>query len=464
MRTLKRLGGALITLLALTVMLTGTALAAEPAPQGIGVQLNGESLTFGKAAPEITGSRTFVPFRAVLEALGAEVGYDAQTRTVSAQRDGVTITMVPGQKEMNVTENGQTRTVEMSAAPYIKASNGRTYVPIRYAAEALGCNVGWDASTRTVIIVDVDALFGDATFDLMDNFAAYCEKHRTSENMAVTGTLALDVTDKSGGMLPKPVSAKGSIDGVTGDKGLQMDWKLKLSGLSELPADFSDDPLEQLMMQQMLAALSDLKGEVRMDLEAGMVYLSAPAALTGTAGDTWYSLDFGAYQAELLGALDMAGLSQLKEAGIREVLTAVIQAMPLDDSQTSYEVLSQVVSIYVDMLSDQAFVQEGNTYVRPGTPEMPMSITLTKRGSDIVAVDISMDIDHSAFYGTSAPSEKMSIKMTEHAAPDKVTANISMTMEDSEISMKLSVDMTCIPTRKAPVVTPPNGAEIIPMA
>lgn len=460
MRTLKRLGGVLIALVALTVMLTGTALAAEPAAQGIGVQLNGESLTFKKAAPEIVGSRTFVPFRAVMEAMGAEVGYDAQTRTVSAQRDGITITMVPGQKEMTVTENGQTRTVTMKAAPYIKASNGRTYAPIRYAAEALGCNVGWDARTRTVIIVDVDTLFGDATFDLMDNFSAYCKKQQKSQNMTMTGALALDVEDKSGEVLPKPVSAKGSVDGIVGDKGIQMNWNLKLSGLSDLLADLSNDPLEQMVMQQMITALSDLKGEVRMDLETGMAYLSAPAVLVGAEQDAWYSLDIGAYQAELLGALDMAQLTQLKEAGIREVLTAVIQAMPLDDSEYSYQVISQAVKAYVDMLSDQAFTKSGNTYKAKMLAEDfgNLEITLTQRGQDIVAVDIVMT--------ASAEEEgsKLSMKMTEHAAPDKVTANISMTMEDSEISMKLSMDMTCLPTQKAPVVTPPSGVEITPIA
>lgn len=464
MKHWKRFGAMLIAAVVLTMALTGTALAAEPAPQGIGVQLNGESLKFTKAVPEITGSRTFVPFRAVLEAMGAEVGYDAQSRTVSATRDGVTITMVPGQKEMNVTENGQTRTVKMNAAPYIKASNGRTYVPIRYAAEAFGCNVGWDPLTRTVIIVDVDALLGDATFELMDNFAAYCKKHQTSENMAVTGTLTVDMADKSGEMLTSPISVKGSIDGIVGEKGVQIDWAVKLSGLSELVADSGASSMEQILMQQMLAALSDLKGEVRMDLEAGMAYLTLPAAITGGADGTWYSMDFGAYQAELLGALDMTKLTQLEGAGIRDVLAAVIQAMPLDDSEYSYAGVAEVVKVYVDMLSDQAFVQEGNTYVKPGTPEMPINIILTKRGGDIVSADITMDVTSSTFDSSLTPSERMSIKMTEHAAPDKVTANISMTVEDSEMSMKLSVDMTCLPTRKVPVVTPPSGAEIVPIA
>lgn len=457
MKAWKRLSGALITLLVLTVMLTGTALAAEPGD--VSVQLNGKALAFTDAAPEITNGRTFLPFRAVLEAIGAEVGYDAQTSTVSAKRDGVDLSMVLGQNTAAVVEDGQTRTVEMDVTPYVK--NGRTYVPVRFVAESFGCSVGWDSNTKTVIVVDVDTLLGDATFELMDNFAACCARQEKNQNMAMTGALALDIKDKSGEFLPVPVSAKGSIDGLAGDKGLQMNWNLKLSGLSELAAAGGGlSPLEQVLLEQMLATLSDLKGEVRMDVESGMLYLTMPAELTGTAKDTWYSVDFAAYQAQLLGALDMTQLTQLKEdATIREALTAVIQAMPLNDSEYSYAGVAGVTEIYVDMLSDQAFTQKGNTYVAQMQLEDvgDMTVTLTKRGDDIVSADIKMTC------AVEEDGTKMTMTMTEHAAPDKVTVDMDMAMEDSSASVKLTLDLSCVPTTKSPVTTLPAGVQAVPM-
>lgn len=456
MKAWKRLSGALITLLVLTVMLTGTALAAEPGD--VSVQLNGKALAFTDAAPEITNGRTFLPFRAVLEAIGAEVGYDAQTSTVSAKRDGVDLSMVLGQNTAAVVEDGQTRTVEMDVTPYVK--NGRTYVPVRFVAESFGCSVGWDSNTKTVIVVDVDTLLGDATFELMDNFAAYCAKQEKNRNMAMTGTLALDAADKSGQFLPKPIRAKGSIDGITSDKGLQMNWRLELSGLDGLAAGGAGSPMEQMLIQQMLATLSDLKGEVRMDVESGMLYLTMPAELTGTAKDTWYSVDFAAYQAQLLGALDMTQLTQLKEdATIREALTAVIQAMPLNDSEYSYAGVAGVTEIYVDMLSDQAFTQKGNTYVAQMQLEDvgDMTVTLTKRGDDIVSADIKMTC------AVEEDGTKMTMTMTEHAAPDKVTVDMDMAMEDSSASVKLTLDLSCVPTTKSPVTTLPAGVQAVPM-
>ena len=40
----------------------------------------------------------------------------------------------------------------MDTAAFIDATEGRTYVPIRYLAEALGYNVGWDETTQTVTL------------------------------------------------------------------------------------------------------------------------------------------------------------------------------------------------------------------------------------------------------------------------------------------------------------------------
>lgn len=455
MKALKRLGAALVTMLTLILVLTGTAMAAEA--DGISVQLNGAPVAFTDAAPEITSERTFLPFRAVLEALGAEVGYDAETSTVSAKRDGVDLSMVLGQNTASITENGQTRTVEMDVTPYVK--NGRTYVPVRFVAETFGCNVGWDGDAKTVIIADVDALLGGATFDLMDNFAAYCEKQQASQNMTMTGSLTLDVTDKTGEMLSKPVSAKGSIDGVTSNTKAQLNWNLNLAGLSDMLADSAGSPLEQAAMQGIIAALSDLKGEVRMDLESGMVYVSLPGELTGGSGDTWYSLDLNAYQAELLSGLNMTQLTQLKEAGIRDMLAAIIRSMPLNDGETSYAAVAEVTKLYVDMLSDQAFTQKGNTYVAEMKvmDVMDMTVTLTKRRNDIVAADIK------ASGSANEGGERVTFTMDEHAAPDRVTVDMEMTMDISGMSMKVGLDMNCVPTSKTPVATLPAGVQAIPM-
>ena len=152
---------------ALTVLSTGaSALAAEAAPiaeapvSTIAVQLDGQALTFTDAVPQVKEERTFLPFRAVFEAMGAEVSYDAETNQVSATRDGTTVTMTLGSTEAAVTTGDVTTTLTMDVAPY--AAENRTYVPVRFAAQAFGCAVGWDQDDSTVILVDTQKLLQDA--------------------------------------------------------------------------------------------------------------------------------------------------------------------------------------------------------------------------------------------------------------------------------------------------------------
>ena len=125
---------------------TGTsALAAESVPAsapstGISVQLDGRNLSFPDAAPEARDGRTFLPVRTVFEAMGAEVSYSPAAQTITAVRDGTTVTMALGGTTATVERSGVTTHIPMDAAPY--AHDNRTYVPVRFAAQAFGCAVG----------------------------------------------------------------------------------------------------------------------------------------------------------------------------------------------------------------------------------------------------------------------------------------------------------------------------------
>ncbi|MEW6226593.1 MAG: stalk domain-containing protein [Bacillota bacterium] len=127
--------------LALAVLILG-ALPASAAPR---VLLDGAQLSFD-VPPVIEQGRTLVPMRAIFEALGAEVGWDGTTRTVTAARGQTTVRLTIGVKTAH--KNGAPVTLDAPA----KVVNGRTLVPLRFVSEALGCSVQWDAKTQTVTI------------------------------------------------------------------------------------------------------------------------------------------------------------------------------------------------------------------------------------------------------------------------------------------------------------------------
>lgn len=116
------------------------------APQSkISVTLNGELMTFSQD-PVIIGDRTLVPMRAIFEALGADVSWEPETRTVTAVRGSTTVVLQIDSNKMTV--NNETVILDVAATLY----NGFTMVPARAVAEALECLVNWNPTTRTVII------------------------------------------------------------------------------------------------------------------------------------------------------------------------------------------------------------------------------------------------------------------------------------------------------------------------
>jgi len=107
--------------------------------------VNGESKTLD-AAPIIRNSRTMLPVRFVAENLGATVGWDDATKTVSVKSADATIEIVIGATTAKV--NGKEITLDSPA--FIE--NSRTYLPVRVVAENLGATVGWDDATKTATL------------------------------------------------------------------------------------------------------------------------------------------------------------------------------------------------------------------------------------------------------------------------------------------------------------------------
>lgn len=96
--------------------------------------------------PIIVNSRTLVPMRAIFESYGANVSWNSETETVTAECGETKISMQIGNADMII--NGEI--LELDAAPEIVRS--RTMVPARAVSEAFGSQVEWDAENRIVVI------------------------------------------------------------------------------------------------------------------------------------------------------------------------------------------------------------------------------------------------------------------------------------------------------------------------
>ncbi len=484
---------ALVLAGALTLGLSVPALAVEDTaavPSGIAVQLNGEALTFPDAVPLNKDGRTVLPFRAVFEALGAQVSW--RDGAISAVRGDTSIAMTVGDPRVTVTKGDQTTTVVMDVAPFIDPATGRTYVPVRFAAQALGCAVGWDpAGQGTAILVDPQTLLDQATegkkFTLMEKFLTYSEKYNEGTwdcPMTLSGTASL---------MGIPITLSGEADATVADGSkmdmdmtLRMDMRTFLEAmLAMAAASGATDTAIEPEGEAMLKALAEegIAMSIRGDLEQGKLYLNADLSALDAAGetpfdsDTWYLMDLNemtAQMAQMGVEMDFQELMQsAKHVDYKALLTTSIQSASFDDAG-AYAQLKALLTDLAAAFSDDGFTRTGNTYTTSYTVEedgaaMDIDLTLDTKWGSVVgyAMDMTLTAETPA---TEASEQQAGLTMGVHTAVDaqnKMDAQVTLALTAGGtplLAMDLTMDAAYTRSSSVPQTEPPAGAAVVPYA
>jgi len=112
--------------------------------------VNGE-VRYLDSPPVIKNSRTLVPIRAIVEALGGSISWDPTERKVTVSLGATTIELWIGKNTARV--NGTNTPIDSTNSKVVpEIINGRTMLPLRFVTENLGCTVQWDGSTQTITI------------------------------------------------------------------------------------------------------------------------------------------------------------------------------------------------------------------------------------------------------------------------------------------------------------------------
>jgi photosystem II stability/assembly factor-like uncharacterized protein len=99
--------------------------------------------------PVIKNSRTLLPIRAVIEALGGTVGWDATERKVTVSLGSTTIELWIGKSVAKV--NGIDTPIDPTNPKVVpEIINSRTMLPLRFVTENLGAVVDWEPNTQTI--------------------------------------------------------------------------------------------------------------------------------------------------------------------------------------------------------------------------------------------------------------------------------------------------------------------------
>lgn len=121
--------------------------AFAEAPQSIRVELDGFVLRLeADSVPRIVNGRALVPLRALSERLGAAVDYSETTQTVTLTTTERVIEFPLERPVMYI--DGSPIEIDVPA----QAFSGRSFIPVRRFAEALGCDVVWDENKRLVVV------------------------------------------------------------------------------------------------------------------------------------------------------------------------------------------------------------------------------------------------------------------------------------------------------------------------
>ncbi len=136
-----------VTVLILS-FITPVAFALNPQPEPpapITVMID-QTLLQTDVSPIIENGRTLVPLRAIFEALGAEVIWNPDDRSIEAKKGSLSIQLQIG--NVSALKNGVPVTIDVPPS----IVDNRTLVPVRFVSEALGSEVGWDETKRQVSI------------------------------------------------------------------------------------------------------------------------------------------------------------------------------------------------------------------------------------------------------------------------------------------------------------------------
>lgn len=347
----------------------------------LSVQLNGAYVYFADAQPEKVNGRVMVPFRAIAEVLGAEVDYNAGA--ITAKKNGQTLAFSLGGKQLTITDDSTGKVIKTTAvdsAPYKKG--GRTYVPVRFFAEAFGLTVQWDQDMQTAVLYDRAALVNDidSKFTVLNKWIKAQPSTENAKTLRTVATISAAYTafDTIDGNKDYKVDVKAEIlaNGQAIEATVTVDLRVLASYFLDDPQ--ADDVLTAAQAALLRSALSNVKLELLCSADSGDLYLKCPAMAKILAMDKTDDADLKAlsngawlhinWADSTFGALFSENLKILKNNTFTSVGESIVTSN--ESAVTAYELgwadfyrnIKNDVNRLNDLLGDEQFTASGSRY------------------------------------------------------------------------------------------------------
>jgi hypothetical protein len=478
-----------VTLIVILAMSgTVTAFGTESLSQTeIKVQYNGKDIAFADAAPKIINGRTMVPFRQVLETMGAEVTYIEATRTVIAKKEQIEFIFKIGGTDITINENGKTVVKKMDVIPYLDTKLKRTYVPARFMAESLGYFVGWDSINKTAIIIDTKTLLQNVDNDFSIIAKLMNSDLDLSKPYATSGNFDVDFTTYNP-MSPSEAmtfSINGDISGVQHmtNADLVINFLVNLD-TSKLPPEAQDS------IKLMLEMLADSSMKIKMNGDTGIMYMNSNLYSTldpSYDSNTWFKMDlFKMYDEMGFDIRPWMNRSSYSDIPMSEIANALFSSMEYCDTST-YQDMKVAYTFLKNLIGNDAFKQQTASGITTYSLSLNGSSILSALLKTVSAEGITMDsVDISDFgdivknmnissditikekngtlysYDIKANGEMEMGSFSLAMSGDQRNAVVNMTIDQENImKMVISADSKLTETTKKPILDLPPDAKVV---
>jgi len=391
------------------------------------VMMNGVKMEFNQdSLPKNVNGRIMVPYRAIFEYLGLEVGYDQATGVISGKTDDFSLQMKNGDPVIKlVYADGTSQSRKMDVAPYI--SDGRTFVATRFVSEMLGYSVGWDSARKTVIIIDADQLITDEDLEESFSILSSIESLNTdmSKSYMAAGSLyAYMETDKT-------TSISGDFSAIMTNKREELEMNLLIDG-------------------------NPVKALVKYDADTGSVYMKADGI---SAEGQWLKVDMGT----ILGD-DEAGMKNfISQTGAgrfsaRDIILSMISLSDEELSVNSYAEMAEAYNELRNIMGDGKFKKTDSGYLAEFDDKV---------GPYHVEGKLEVDIDaygNTVSYDMVITMSNDSITMVMDALNTALTSDVSLFMQKPDGKrIDISVVMEMMETRRKADISIPSGDTVLDM-
>ncbi len=432
-------------------------MAQDAQESAAGVYINGKQLE--GVEPIVKNNRAYVPVRSIFESLGAEVEYSASAKTVTAIDGDTNVTFAVGGDEISITENGMLNKVTTDASSF---KNGDTvYVPVRFAAEAFNCSVGWDSENSAVIIIDKDKFIEEngGSFELANQINAFANQSADqSQKLAGTINFNMSVSDGS-----QDISLSGDVqlNGVanTTDADIACAINLNERDFEKLVDMFTEGLTdeEKTSVQEQSAMFKNMTFNFIIDGENLILYLTSNLFESlGLSADTWVKLDV----AELYSQMGIDNIDSLitesQDMSFEDQISLCLDMIPMDNVYEA-NIMIETYASMMSMFSDSAFKATEGGYVSSTTTELGQGTYFTMQY--VVSTDTLDNITGFGIKLIVSQNGTVTTSMDINATADTVTINMDMGLEDV-FHFTADGTITSEPTDEA-IITEPESENIV---